>query len=76
MNRKTIYATLALLGSGAPLSGGCDGPKEVPPTKAKADAKADTKADAKAEMSCAPGACGGEGKCGGKAPKEEEEAKP
>lgn len=76
MDLETIFATLALLGTGAALPA-CDGGKkdatEVDKSKADAkagdtptDAKTDAKADAKAgEMACgAEGACGA-GACGG-----------
>ncbi len=77
MDIKTITATLALLGSGIPLTA-CDSAEK--PAKeadkaekgdakkedAKDDVKAKTgdKAEAKGEMACGEGKCGGAGGCG------------
>ena len=80
MDIKTITATLALLGSGVPLTA-CDS-AEKPATETKdakdadkKDAKgdkgdvkanADEKAEDKGEMACGEGKCGGAGGCGAK----------
>jgi len=77
MDIKTITATLALLGSGVPLTA-CDSAekpaKETKDAKEKGaddkgkdDVKANAdKADDKAEMACGEGKCGGAGGCGAK----------
>jgi hypothetical protein len=66
MDLETIFATLALLGTGAALPA-CDGGKKdaTEVDKSKADAKAaDGKADAKADAKAGEMACGAEGACG------------
>ena len=78
MDIKTITATLALLGSGIPLTACDSGDKpakeadkaekkdDAKKDGAKADAKKDdAKAEAKGEMACGEGKCGAGG-CGGK----------
>lgn len=73
MDIKTITATLALLGTGIPLTA-CDSGEKPAKEADKAetkdgdkakDDKANAKAEAKGEMSCGEGKCGAGG-CGAK----------